>query len=163
MNYKNNISILSVIIILLCGCQPDKKTTFTAASYNLRNANSADSLQGDGWGNRCPIIAGLVQFHEFDIFGTQEGLRHQLDSLKTNLPKYDYIGVGRNDGKKGGEHAAIFYRIDKFELLGHGDFWLSKNRASAGMQFYRESALGDISNTKIPDLNFSFSISTWTI
>ena len=126
MNYKNNISILSVIIILLCGCQPDKKTTFTAASYNLRNANSTDSLQGDGWGNRCPIIAGLVQFHEFDIFGTQEGLRHQLDSLKTNLPKYDYIGVGRNDGKKGGEHAAIFYRIDKFELLGHGDFWLAE-------------------------------------
>lgn len=83
-------------------------------------------MQGDGWGNRCPIIAGLVQFHEFDIFGTQEGLRHQLDSLKTNLPKYDYIGVGRNDGKKGGEHAAIFYRIDKFELLGHGDFWLSE-------------------------------------
>ena len=155
MNCKNSIGILSVIIILLCGCQPDKKTTFTAASYNLRNANSADSLQGDGWGNRCPIIAGLVQFHEFDIFGTQEGLRHQLDSLKTSLPKYDYIGVGRNDGKKEGEHAAIFYRIDKFELLEHG--------ASAGMRFYRESALGDISNTKIPDLNFSFSISTWTI
>lgn len=94
MNYKNSIGILSVIIILLCGCQPDKKTIFTAASYNLRNANSADSLQGDGWGNRCPIIARLVQFHEFDIFGTQEGLRHQLDSLKTSLPKYDYIGVG---------------------------------------------------------------------
>lgn len=126
MNYKNSIGILSVIIILLCGCQPDKKTIFTAASYNLRNANSADSLQGDGWGNRCPIIAGLVQFHEFDIFGTQEGLRHQLDSLKTSLPKYDYIGVGRNDGKKEGEHAAIFYRIDKFELLEHGDFWLSE-------------------------------------
>ena len=126
MNCKNSIGILSVIIILLCGCQPDKKTTFTAASYNLRNANSADSLQGDGWGNRCPIIAGLVQFHEFDIFGTQEGLRHQLDSLKTSLPKYDYIGVGRNDGKKEGEHAAIFYRIDQFELLEHGDFWLSE-------------------------------------
>ena len=126
MNYKNSIGILSVIIILLCGCQPDKKTIFTAASYNLRNANSADSLQGDGWGNRCPIIARLVQFHEFDIFGTQEGLRHQLDSLKTSLPKYDYIGVGRNDGKKEGEHAAISYRVDKFELLEHGDFWLSE-------------------------------------
>ena len=126
MNCKNSIGILSVIIILLCGCQPDKKTTFIAASYNLRNANSADSLQGDGWGNRCPIIADLVQFHEFDIFGTQEGLRHQLDSLKASLPKYNYIGVGRNDGKKEGEHAAIFYRIDKFELLEHGDFWLSE-------------------------------------
>lgn len=166
MNYKNNISILSVIIILLCGCQPDKKTTFTAASYNLRNANSADSLQGDGWGNRCPIIAGLVQFHEFDIFGTQEGLRHQLDSLKTNLPKYDYIGVGRNDGKKGGEHAAIFYRIDKFELLGHGDFWLSETPEKPSVGW--DAVLPRIctwGHFKYKDTGFEFlfSISTWTI
>lgn len=145
MNYKNSIGILSVIIILLCGCQPDKKTIFTAASYNLRNANSADSLQGDGWGNRCPIIARLVQFHEFDIFGTQEGLRHQLDSLKTSLPKYDYIGVGRNDGKKEGEHAAIFYRTVNLEILeitetfGYGD---CENRASAGSGFTENLHLG---------------------
>ena len=143
MNCKNSIGILSVIIILLCGCQPDKKTTFTAASYNLRNANSADSLQGDGWGNRCPIIAGLVQFHEFDIFGTQEGLRHQLDSLKTSLPKYDYIGVGRNDGKKEGEHAAIFYRIDKFEYKDTGFEFLFFNlhMDHIGKQARVESAL----------------------
>lgn len=61
--------------------------------------------------------------------------------------------------EKGRRTCSHFYRIDKFELLEHGDFWLSEtpeNRASAGMRFYRESALGDISNTKIPDLNFSF-------
>lgn len=166
MNYKNSIGILSVIIILLCGCQPDKKTIFTAASYNLRNANSADSLQGDGWGNRCPIIARLVQFHEFDIFGTQEGLRHQLDSLKTSLPKYDYIGVGRNDGKRKANMQPFFTESINSNCWNTETFGyrrLPKNRASAGMRFYQESALGDISNTKIPDLNFSFSISTWTI
>lgn len=161
MNCKNSIGILSVIIILLCGCQPDKKTTFTAASYNLRNANSADSLQGDGWGNRCPIIAGLVQFHEFDIFGTQEGLRHQLDSLKTSLPKYDYMMEKRKANMQPFFTESINSNCWNTETFGYRR--LPKNRASAGMRFYRESALGDISNTKIPDLNFSFSISTWTI
>ena len=38
---------------------------------------------------------------------------------------YDYIGVGRDDGKQAGEHSAIFYRKEKFEVLDHGDFWLS--------------------------------------
>ena len=38
MNYKNNISILSVIIILLCGCQPDKKT----AEFNLQMQQNSD-------------------------------------------------------------------------------------------------------------------------
>ena len=42
------------------------------------------------------------------------------------MPGYDYIGVGRDDGKRAGEHSAIFYRTDKFEVLEHGDFWLSE-------------------------------------
>ncbi len=39
---------------------------------------------------------------------------------------YNYIGVGRDDGKLGGEFSAIFYKQDKFEILNHGNFWLSK-------------------------------------
>ena len=42
------------------------------------------------------------------------------------MPNYDFIGVGRDDGAQNGEFAAIFYRTDKFELLAHGDFWLSE-------------------------------------
>ena len=45
--------------------------------------------------------------------------------MKDRLPGFDYIGVGRDDGKKGGEYAAIFYRTDMFEVMDHGDFWLS--------------------------------------
>lgn len=117
---------LLLLLLGLCACQDNKTATFTVASYNLRNANAADSAQGDGWQQRLPVIADLIRFHEFDIFGTQEGLKHQLDSLKNRLPGFDYIGVGRNDGKEQGEHAAIFYRTDRFELLDHGDFWLSQ-------------------------------------
>lgn len=48
------------------------------ATYNIRYANSGDSINGNGWRQRSPYIAQLVQFHGFDIFGTQEGKYHQL-------------------------------------------------------------------------------------
>jgi len=99
---------------------------FNIGTYNLRYANHGDSLHGNGWGQRLPVIAGIVRFHDFDIFGTQEGLYHMLEGLRDSLPGYAYIGIGRDDGKHAGEHSAIFYKTDKFKLLDHGDFWLSQ-------------------------------------
>ena len=63
----------------LCGCQSHyQPTSITVASYNLRNANGGDSINGNGWGQRYPVIAQIVQYHDFDIFGT-ECLIHQLE------------------------------------------------------------------------------------
>ena len=95
------------------------------ATYNLRLSNLGDSLEGNGWGQRAPYVAKLIQYHEFDIFGTQEGKYHQLEDLKAMMPEYEYIGVGRDDGARGGEYAAIFYKPERFELLDSGNFWLS--------------------------------------
>ena len=111
-------------LLLFCAISMDA-ATFTIATYNIRNANQSDSLAGNGWGRRYPYIAQLIRFHGFDVFGTQEGKYHQLEELKAALPGYDYIGIGRDDGKKEGEFSAIFYRTDRFEVLEHGDFWLS--------------------------------------
>ena len=99
--------------------------TMVVATFNIRNANGGDSINGNGWGQRYPYIAQMAQFHGFEIFGTQEGKYHQLQDLKTAMPGYDYIGVGRDDGKLAGEFSAIFYKTDRFEVLEHGDFWLS--------------------------------------
>lgn len=96
------------------------------ATYNIRNDNNKeDAARGDGWQQRYPVISDLIRFHDFDIFGTQEGLHHQLEDLKKNLPHYAYTGRGRDDGKEAGEYSAIFYNTDKFQLIDHGDFWLS--------------------------------------
>lgn len=96
------------------------------ATYNIRNDNNKeDAARGDGWQQRYPVITDLIRFHDFDIFGTQEGLHHQLEDLKKNLPHYAYTGRGRDDGKEAGEYSAIFYNTDKFQLIDHGDFWLS--------------------------------------
>ncbi len=116
-----------VAAALFAGCHGTPSgTEMNVASYNLRYVNDDDSLAGNGWSARYPVLAKLVLFHDFDIFGTQEGYKRQLDDLVSQLPGYDYIGVGRNDGKDGGEHAAIFYRTDRFDVVDHGDFWLSE-------------------------------------
>ena len=95
------------------------------ATYNLRYDNPQDSL--NNWQYRKSTVAKLIRFHDFDIFGTQEGLKHQLDYLQEEMSGYAYIGVGRDDGKDGGEHSAIFYKKDLFELLDKGNFWLSED------------------------------------
>jgi endonuclease/exonuclease/phosphatase family metal-dependent hydrolase len=96
------------------------------ATYNLRYINKNDSINGNGWHMRSPAIIALIRFHDFDVFGTQEGYKNQLDDITDALPQYVYYGRGRNDGKDKGEHSAIFYKKDKFKLLDKGDFWLSQ-------------------------------------
>ena len=123
------IEYLVLFLMLLSGNAMAKQpATFTVATYNVRLANHGDSVNGNGWGKRAPNVAKVALFHGFDIFGTQEGFYEQLKDLKQLMPGYEYIGVGREDGKKEGEHSAIFYRTDKFKVLEHGDFWLSEDQ-----------------------------------
>ncbi len=93
------------------------------ATFNLRMDTPNDGA--DAWPNRKEMVKGLVRFHDFDIFGTQEGFKHQLEGI-LELGNYAYIGVGRDDGKDAGEHSAILYKKDRFEVLDQGNFWFSE-------------------------------------
>ena len=93
------------------------------ASYNLRMDTPNDGV--NAWPNRKELVKNLIRFHELDIIGTQEGFKHQLDDI-LELDSYAYVGVGRDDGKDEGEHSAIIYRKERFELLANGDFWYSE-------------------------------------
>ena len=102
-------------------------------SYNIRYKNANDSIKGDVWSKRCQVICDQVNFMAPDIFGAQEVLYGQLQDMKKVLDGYDYIGIGRDDGKRAGEHEAIFYKKDKIRLLDHGDFWLSETPEKPGL------------------------------
>ena len=102
-------------------------------SYNIRYKNANDSQQGEVWAKRCQVICDQVNFMAPAIFGAQEVLYEQLGDMQKALDGYDYIGVGRDDGKHAGEHEAIFYKKDKLVLLDHGDFWLSETPDKPGL------------------------------
>ncbi len=96
---------------------------FNVASYNLRYNNPGDGP--NAWPARKEAVKALIRYHEFDIVGTQEGLADQIDDL-AQMAEFDHVGVGRDDGRRGGEHSAIFFRKRRFVLLDKGDFWLSE-------------------------------------
>lgn len=111
---------------------PNKKANkeIIVASYNLRMDTSSDGI--NAWSNRKENVKALIQYHDFDIIGTQEGFKHQLDDL-LGMPGFAYIGGGRDDGKDAGEHSAILYRTERFQVLDSGDFWLSETPDKPGL------------------------------
>lgn len=93
------------------------------ATWNLRLNVASDGP--DAWPLRRAHVLALIRHHGWDVFGTQEGLPEQIADLET-LEGFERIGVGRDDGAQRGEHAAIFVRRARFEVLRSGTFWLSE-------------------------------------
>lgn len=118
------ILTLSLFFTLVAFAQNDNRQYhLNIATYNLRMDTPNDGL--DAWEHRKENVNGLIRFHDFDIVGTQEGFHHQLlDIVAAN--DYAYIGVGRDDGINQGEHSAIVYKKERFEVLDSGNFWLSE-------------------------------------
>ena len=115
------IILLSTIFSVNAVAQP-----LYVGSYNIRYLNNDDTESGNSWTARCPVICDQLNFEHPDVFGVQEVLEPQLRDMLQRLDGYDYIGVGREDGKQEGEYAAIFYDKQKLRLLANSQFWLSQ-------------------------------------
>ncbi len=93
-------------------------------SFNIRLNTAADSL--NAWPYRKDNAASQVLFHGVHLLGVQEALHNQMVDLKERLPRYKYVGVGRDDGKEKGEYSALFYDTTRLQVLQSGTFWLSQ-------------------------------------
>ena len=58
-------------------------------------------------------------------FGVQEATYNQMQDLRAGLAEYNYVGVGRDDGKTKGEYSAIFFKKDELRIIEESTFWLS--------------------------------------
>ncbi len=102
----------------------DPSSPIRVMSFNIRYDNPNDGF--NAWPHRKEIVASTIRFHGVDLIGLQEALHHQLEALRTLLPEYHFIGIGRDDGQAAGEYAAIGYRRIRFQLLEDSTFWLSE-------------------------------------
>jgi endonuclease/exonuclease/phosphatase family metal-dependent hydrolase len=92
-------------------------------SFNLRLDLASDGP--NAWPHRRDWVASLIRFHAPDALGVQEALAHMLTDLDARIPEFARVGVGRADGREGGEFSAILYRRDRLDMLDNGTFWLS--------------------------------------
>lgn len=117
-------STFFMLLGILMPYQHSFAQTYQIATYNIRFDNPNDI--GNLWKDRSPHLINQIIFHQMDIIGTQEGLHHQLEDMKSAL-KFPYIGIGRDKGDTAGEFSAIFYNPEKFTVLKQGTFWLSES------------------------------------
>lgn len=103
-----------------------KNASLRWGTFNIRLLNNGDTKAGYGWDVRRDRVANYIKENHIDIIGMQEVLHPQLEDLLARLPEYDYVGVGRTDGKTKGEYSPVFFLREKFEVLEKGNFWLSE-------------------------------------
>lgn len=125
-----SVLVAFVLLVASCGRQPEAKVD--VMSFNIRLDHAGDSL--NNWKFRKDNAAQMIAYYAPDIVGTQEVIKNQLDDLKSRLPQYTALGVGRADGKEQGEYCSLFYKTDRFELIKNGDFGLSETPDSIGLK-----------------------------
>src|SRR4030095_521926 len=99
-------------------------------TFNIRLNTSSDDL--DAWPHRTDKVASQILFHGVELLGVQEALHDQMVDLKERLPRFNYVGVGRDDGKEKGEYSAIFYDTTRLQPLESQTFWLSETPTAPG-------------------------------
>jgi endonuclease/exonuclease/phosphatase family metal-dependent hydrolase len=119
-NMKKIIAFVLLIMAFANGNAQDVKVL----TYNIRLDIASDGE--NRWDNRKETLAAQVVKLSPDFMGVQEALPQQMDYLDENLKAYDYIGVGRDDGKREGEFSAIFYNTSKYRVVQQSTFWLSE-------------------------------------
>lgn len=101
----------------------DKPEGLKVMSYNIRLGSANDGT--NSWALRYPATAEMIKDQAPDVFGVQEALSYQVYFIEENFRNYKSVGVGRENGKKEGEHMSIFWNTKTVKMLKWGTFWLS--------------------------------------
>lgn len=94
-------------------------------TFNIRCGSCEDPSSVNHWNNRKFLVTDLIKKQAPDLIGLQEAEQFQIKDLVALLGDYDWVGVGRDDGKERGEATAIFFRKNRFSLQSQRTLWLS--------------------------------------
>lgn len=113
-----------LFILLFISQFVSAQKSYDVMTYNIRLNVAEDGI--NAWEHRKDSVASFLREQHPDIFGLQEVLHLQLIDVMSALPDYQFVGVGRLDGKTEGEYSPVFFRASVFELVNSGTFWLSE-------------------------------------
>ncbi len=115
-------SCVLVVTLAITLCEANTQDLKTI-SFNIRFDNEADSL--NKWAFRKSSVIDFIEYESPDFLGLQEALINQINDIEEELDNYQWVGVGRDDGKLKGEFSPIFYFKERWSLFDSDTFWLS--------------------------------------
>lgn len=122
---------LLLLMVLALSASMLSQETIKLMTYNIKLDYPKEGP--DSWTNRKPSFIGLLKFYEPDVMGVQEAMPNQMKDIDSLLTGYDFVGVGRDDGKDMGEYSAIFYKKNKVKIVESSTFWLSQTPEKVSM------------------------------
>ena len=100
-------------------------------SFNVRFGTADDGP--NAWPLRRDLLVRTIRRFDPDLLGVQEAMAFQWDDLCAAIDRdYGFHGAGREDGRRSGESAGIYFRRGRFECLDAGHFWLSETPDEPG-------------------------------
>ena len=126
-----HVLVLAVLFVLLiCATAAQARADATTQPIRVMSFNIRCSTANDGenhWAKRRENFLQTVERFDPDLLGFQEVVADQADVLRERFARtHTFVGVGRDDGKRAGEFAAILFRNDRFEIRDRGHIWLSE-------------------------------------
>ena len=120
--------MLLSLILALMSWQAPPPAAMPAAPVTVMSFNIRVGFANDGenhWQKRRDMLFALLREQQADVIGLQEALYSQITEILEAVPGYEYVGVGRTDGRQGGEYAALLYRTARLRARRSDTFWLS--------------------------------------
>lgn len=102
----------------------EKKHDLKVMTYNIRYATTKDGP--NAWNHRKEASVAMIADQQPDVFAMQEVLSKQKKYMDKNCVGYLGVGVGRENGKKKGEHTTIHWNTNTVTMLDWGALWLSE-------------------------------------
>lgn len=121
--------LLTALLLAACATQRPSGTPASGEAdvrvltFNIRYGTAPDGP--DAWTHRAQRVYDVIREQDADFVGLQEALRFQIDGIRGAVPGYGEVGVGREDGREGGEYSAILYSTDRWRVADSDTFWLS--------------------------------------
>jgi endonuclease/exonuclease/phosphatase family metal-dependent hydrolase len=123
----------SIAVFMLCLAatlalaQAPERAPLTVMTFNIRYGTAKDGE--NQWTARRDFLMDVIREQAADVVGLQEALAFQIDEIAAAVPAFAVIGVGRDDGERKGEYAAILFRRDRLQVSDAGTFWFSDTPA----------------------------------
>ena len=100
------------------------------ATFNIRNSRGMDGRHL--WPLRRRATLRTIRGLAADVVCLQEVRRGQLVWLRRRLRRHVWIAVGRDDGRRRGEHMVVAVRRGPIEVLGHESRWFTDTPLAPG-------------------------------
>ncbi|MFA6984748.1 MAG: endonuclease/exonuclease/phosphatase family protein [Arenimonas sp.] len=124
--------LLIILLLFAASSVQARGKTLNVMSFNIRCGFCEKPDDINHWSKRKDLVADLIRSHRPDLIGLQEAELFQVRDLAAILVDYDWVGVGRDDGKDKGEANAILFRKARFDLLTQETRWLSATPSQVG-------------------------------